>query len=98
MNVKAVFTREFVLDVCTRFAGGETIASIALSSGNEPEEIEALLKAYQPEMEEAFRRAGEKHGSTSIFADSGKVDVLERIAAALERVKEILEHREREGV
>lgn len=98
MNAKAGLTRERVLDVCTRFASGESIADIALSSGCGLKEIEAILKAYQPEMEEAFRRVWETQMCTSVPEAGSEADVLERIAAALERVAEILEHRRREGV
>ena len=84
VNVKELFTREFALDVCARFAGGESIAEIADSSGNSIEEIEELLKAYHSEMAEAASMGRE-------------ADALERIAAALERLVEIFEHREQKG-
>lgn len=96
MNVKAMFTRDFALEVCTRYANGESIGDIAECSGNAPEEIEALLKAYHPEMEEAFRRIEGGPGPTPT-AD-GKTDVLERIATALEQLAEILKCRERKEV
>lgn len=96
MNVKAMFTRDFALEVCMRYAGGESIDDIAESSGNTREEIEALLKAYHPEMEEAFRQIEGRPGSTPTSGD--KTGVLERIATALERLAGILECRERKGV
>lgn len=95
MNVKAMFTRDFALDVCTQYASGESIDFIAESSGNTREEIEALLKAYHPEMEEAFRRA---EGIPKPAPTAGnEAGALERIAAALEQLTEILEHREQRG-
>ena len=97
VNVKELFTREFALDVCARFAGGESIAEIADSSGNSIEEIEELLKAYQPEMAEAFRRAGGAQRHAKAAPMGREADALERIAAALERLVEIFEHREQKG-
>lgn len=96
-NVKELFTREFALDVCARFAGGESIAEIADSSGNSIEEIEELLKAYHSEMAEAFHRAGAVRQKAKAASMGREADALERIAAALERLVEIFEHREQKG-
>ena len=95
VNAKPIFTRDFALDVCAQFASGESIDYIAESSGNTREEIEALLNAYHAEMEEAFRRAEEGHKLMPMPGDDA--GALERIAAALERMIEILEHIERKG-
>ena len=97
MNVKELFAREFALDVCARFAGGESIAEIADSSGNTIEEIEELLKAYHAEMAEAFHRAGAVRQKAKAASMGREADALERIAAALEQLAEIFEHRKRKG-
>lgn len=97
MDVKSMYTRDFALDVCTRFANGETIDSIARSSGERKSDIEALLRACKPEMEAAFRQAAEIEAYISAHKSSVEVNTLGRIAAALERMIEILEHIERKG-
>lgn len=88
MDIRAKFTREFALEVCTRFARGEGIDEIAADSGNTQEEIKALLTAYHTEMQQAMDRAA----STSPAQPKpigARVDPLERIAEALEKLVEL---------
>ena len=97
MDVKSMYTRAFTLDVCTRFANGETIDSIARNSGERRRDIEALLRACKPEMEAAFCHAAGIEAYLSAHKSGVEVNALGRIAAALERMIEILEHIERKG-
>lgn len=53
MDINSRFTREFAVEVCRRFAFGESIDEIAEESGNQPEEIEALLKSNYQVMQKA---------------------------------------------
>ena len=89
VDVKSMYTRDFVLDVCTRFANGETIDSIARSSGERKRDIEALLSAFRPEMEAAFRGAAER-SNASVSETVVKMNALERIAVALEQLVDIM--------
>lgn len=53
MDINSKFTREFVADVCRRFAFGESIDEIAESTDNPPDDIEALLKTNRHVMQKA---------------------------------------------
>lgn len=92
-----MFTREFALNVCTRFAKGEDIDQIAEDSGNLPDEIEALLKAYHREMQEAVdRMEGKPIEAAATIGNSRDMSesYLKRIADALEKMVGIFEKRE----